>query len=91
MLSLLSWAVEHWNVVQARAVLAGLIGPNGAARVLDLAPVVLLSLIEAILAETPDVAKQIDDMYEDAKPIPPAPPPTRGADRRAEIDRFMTL
>jgi hypothetical protein len=70
-LSLLAWAVEHWNVVQSRAVLAGLIGPNGAARVLDLPVVVLLALIEAIVAESEDGAKAIDAAYDEARPHPP--------------------
>lgn len=91
MLSLLAWAVEHWNVVQTRAVLAGLIGPNGAARVLDLPVVVLLALMEAIVAETEDGAKAIDAAYDEARPAPPAPPRKRGPERRAEVDRFANL
>jgi hypothetical protein len=90
-LNLLGWAVEHWNVVQSRAVLAGLIGPPGAARVLDLSPVVLLALIEAIVAESEDGAKIIDAAYDAARPTPPAPPPKRGPERHAEIDRFANL
>ena len=78
-------------MVQSRAVLAGLVGPNSAARVLDLEPVILLALIEAILAETPGIAEQIDTIYEDAKPLPPLPPPARGDGRRAEIERFANL
>lgn len=77
--------------MQSRAVLAGLIGPGRAARVLDLPPVIVLALVEAIIAESEAGAKHVDDAYDAARPLPPAPPVKRGRERIAEIDRFANL
>lgn len=88
MLGLLAWAVDHWHVVQSRAVTVGLIGPGRAARVLDLPPTIVLALLESIVAEDEEQAGRIDQAYEDARPKPPPPPVTRGPDRIAQLRAF---
>ena len=89
MLGLLAWAVDHWHVVQSRAVTVGLLGPSGAARVLDLPPTIVLALIESILAESEEQAEQIDAEYEAMRPRPAPVKPLRGPERAAQIRAAM--
>lgn len=89
-LALTGWATESWHVVTSRAVLAGLVN-NDVPRLGALDPVVFLSFIEGVVCESEDAAKLIQEMYDAAAPRPPAPPVTRGDDRRREIARFMSV
>lgn len=76
-------------MVQARAITVGLIGsPPLPQRVVDCDFVHILALIEAIVCENEDGAKQVQQMYEAAKP---APPVTRGERRREEINRILSI
>lgn len=70
---------------------AGLVGPGRARRVLDLDPVVFLAFLEALVCESEDGAKEVQAMYDAARPAPEPPPLTRGETRRAEVDRFLAL
>ena len=85
--ALAGWAAESWNVVTARAVTAGLV-PHVAPRLGGLDPIIFLAFLEAIVCETEEGAKEIQRLYDDARP---APPVTRGAARRAELRDLMNL
>jgi len=41
-----------------------------------------------ILSEHEDTAREMQDAYDEARPLPPLPPVTRGEQRRADIERF---
>lgn len=76
-------------MVQARAIQHGLIGPPPKpARVIDLDLTHILALAELILSEHEDTAREMQDAYDEARPLPPLPPVTRGEQRRADIERF---
>lgn len=51
----------------------------------------VLALLELIVCESEKAAEQVQDMWDRARPLPAAPPRSRGEDRRAEVARFMEL
>ena len=77
--------MDNWHVVQARAVMAGLVGPGRVERVTDLSPIHFLALVESIVCESEDGAKEMQRMWDAAKP---APPVARGEARREQIAAF---
>lgn len=82
--AVVTWASRGWHVVQARAVLLGIVGPRGLDHVSQLDPVHFLALCEGLMCEHPDNAAQIQALYDDAKPKPPV-------DRAAQLARFAAL
>lgn len=74
-------------MVQGRAIKHGLIGPQ-CPRVIDLDLSLILALVELIVCEDEKAAAMVADMYARAKP---APPVTRGDERRQELARFAQL
>jgi hypothetical protein len=85
--ALVGWAAESWNVATARAVTAGLV-PHCAPRLGQLDTLIFLAFLEAVVCESEDGAKTIQRLYDEGRP---APPVTRGARRRAEIEHMLGL
>lgn len=89
---MVGWAVADWHTVQARAVTCGLIGRPGApTRLVDVDTTLLLAFIEAVVCETEAGAKQMQQMWDDARPRPAPEEPARGPARAAEIDHILNL
>ena len=82
--AVVAWAAYGWHVVQARAVLLGIVGPRGLDHVSEIDPVHFLALCEGLMCEIPDNAVHIQELYDAAKPQPPV-------DRAAEVARFSAL
>lgn len=80
----MAWAALGWHVVQARAVLLGIVGPRGLDHVSDMDPVHFLAMCEGLMCESPGNAERIQELYDAAKPKPPI-------DRAAELARFSAL
>lgn len=85
--ALVGWAAESWHVATARAVTAGLV-PHVAPRLGQLDTITFLAFLEAVVCESEDGAKTVQRLYDEGKP---APPVTRGARRRAQIEHLMGL
>lgn len=68
--------------------MAGLIGPGRAEHLLDLDLTLLLAFFEALLCENEENAKQIQKLYDDAKPRRRTADP---AERRAEVAAFLAM
>ena len=86
-LALTGWAAESWHVLSAKAIQMGLV-PHTAPRLGQLDPLTFLSFLEAVVCEGEDGAQEIQKLYDEARP---APPVTRGAARREQVERFMRL
>lgn len=81
------WAAESWHVVTARAVAAGLV-PHVVPRLGQLDPLTFLAFLESVVCETEEGAREIQRLYDEARP---APPVTRGRARREELSHIMDL
>ena len=82
--AVVTWAANGWHVVQARAVLSGIVGPRGLDHVSEMAPVHFLAFCEGLMCEIPANAVHIQELYDAAKPKPPI-------DRAAQVARFSAL
>ncbi|WP_394620952.1 hypothetical protein JNUCC0626_18215 [Lentzea sp. JNUCC 0626] len=86
----MSWAVDSWTEVEARAVMLGLTARiGGPDSVLDLDARHFLALLEGILREDDGRRKQVNDLYAASVPAPKAPA-NRG-ERNREIARLSRL
>lgn len=84
------WAARNWHIVEAKAVVLGLIGrPGGPSRLLDLEGRTLIAFVEGIARELVD-PKSIDALYDAARPKAPVGRASR-ADRIAEIQKAARL
>lgn len=84
------WAAVNWHILQARAVVLGVIGRvGGPARLLDLEGTLFLALIEGVLRDSEHHNKALDTMYAEATPVVSTPLDKR--DRRREIERVARM
>ena len=67
--------------------MAGLVGPGRAEHLLSLDLTVLLAFLEAVVCESEDNAKHIQDIYDRHKPRPLVTP----EQRRADVAAFLSL
>ncbi len=91
----MGWAVRSWHIVEAKAVVLGLLGrPGGPLRLLDLDARLLLALLEGIARENEKHDKQLTKLYDDARPkstVPVATSDIARRERQREIQRAMRL
>lgn len=86
----MGWAVDAWHIVESKAVMLGLIArAGGPDSVLDLDARHFLSFLEGVIRDDSDAAKQIDEMYEAARPL--APRPVDRSERRREIAELSRI
>ena len=84
------WAATNWHILQARALVLGVIGRvGGPARLLDLEGTLFLSLIEGVLRESEHHNKALDEIYAASLPVVSTPLDKR--DRRREIERISRI
>lgn len=89
--AILSWAVGSWHIVEARIALLTLSRADGPVSPLSLDARDFLAVSEGILRESDDNGKNLDELYEAAKPAPELSPAEAAAERRSQIDRLSRL
>ena len=82
--AIVGWAANGWHAIQSRAVLLGIVGPQGLDHLSQMNPTHFLALCEGLLCESAENAERIQALYDEAKPKPPV-------DRAAQLARFAAF